>query len=894
MPYLVHNIIDFIFGRWYSARGGLNYRSTPPAALPAISWHYTKPEFRVTKRLLLTTPLLLAAFALGCADRILAPDSASEAAASMNVTVADGELFRVGTSPVVYLSYGGARYAVPDVATLYACTGSFPGIVRTVTTMPALVEGPALPQVTTNEWMSGAVPVKADESAAVYVVVGCVKSAINDLATLVALFGEAPPVASVPQQVLNHVPTGPAARTPLRRSGTLIQGPGTAEVRWVTFMGGALAVASGEALDSYCRFGADRIPESVDAAEWAAYPSRGILDVSAANCELEQPPIVRDGEIYRIAGQSALYLSQQGRAYAIPDMPTLAVCTGGHTSVVRTLPRAPALRDGGVLPSVLDHPWMAGDMAVRSEGHPAVFAVIGCARSAVPDPDTFFAVFGPSGANRTATVPDAVLASVPRTGSVRLPLRKPGTLIRTETGAEIRWVVYVGGALAVENIPLLAAHCRTAVVVVSPEEFAAYPARARLEAPETPACAPPPPPALQPDYRLPLPGGLAWQMINAVGQGNNVGIRYYAADFLPFTEGLPGQPPQQRTDVPVIAAAEGTVGHIGLDAEYGVWIMIHHRSGLSTIYAHLQPGSVRVLAGQSVVRGQELARMGSSGNTADTRLHFELRRFEEGGGSVHAPVLDQIVLEGTRFTALNAGAFYLSSNPVIFAPAAAHAVVTAPVRTIDVGAQHPFAAAGFASNFSPMATGFTWSSSAPTVAAVNEAGIVTGVEPGTAWIIAATCDVRDSVRVAVAGPATVIGTAYVAGDPAEVRPAAGQLVTVNVELDRSRVSPNGDLGAAQFKLFFDPAFVDYESMQVIAGGVGNLANAGEFSFAYASTEPTGTARTVLATVTFRTRAGLPAGAVHDFRLQFTEAPVATNFTRYSMPLTLGGRLRVWP
>jgi surface protein len=622
----------------------------------------------MTNRALLS--LILAPWlVVGCTDRLVDPERGDAARMALLAAdgTADGGFFRVGAEPAVYLAFGGSRFAIPDQATLFACTGSFPGVVRQVGTMPALTDGGTLPSVLANEWMGGEVPVNGDAGAAVYIVVGCVKAPIPDLATLFALFGEGPQVATVAQAVIDKLPMGPLARAPLRRSGTLIKGAGTAEVRWVSFMGGALAVESAEALDSYCRFGADREPDVLGAEEWAAYPATGVLGASASNCATEQPPIVRDGEIYRVAGAAEVYLAQQGRAYRIPDLPTLGVCAGGHPGVVRTLPRAPALRDGGTLPSVDTHPFMAGDLAVRAVGHPAVFAVIGCVRTAVPDPETFYAVFGPSGASRTVTVPDALLAQVPRFGTVRLPLRRPGTLIRTESGPAIHWVTYVGGSLAVPDLATLASHCRTSVVVVSPQEFAAYPARARLDAAPTP-CADPQPPALQPDFRLPLTGGLAWRVAEAAGEGNNTGLRHYALDFLPLTEGLPGSPPVARTDVPVLASAAGTVAHVGVDAEYGHWVMLTHMSGFNTIYAHLREGSVEVVAGESVARGRPLGVMGSSGAAADTRLHFELRRFEAGGGSAHQAWLDQVVLEGFPLLGYAAGGYYLSSTTAAARP----------------------------------------------------------------------------------------------------------------------------------------------------------------------------------------------------------------------------------
>jgi hypothetical protein len=623
--------------------------------------------------------LLLAVLSIACTDRLMEPE-ARQASMSGIPVPANGEFFRVMGSPTVYLSFGGVRYALPDQATLFACTGSFPGIVRTLEGSPALGDGSTLPSVSGNEWVSGAFPVKGDGDAGVYIVVGCVKNVMPDLTTLEALFGRAglDEVVTVPQTLIDALPSGPMASAPLRRPGTLLKGSGP-EVRWVTYMGGSLSIPGGEVLDSYCRFGAGRVPDEVDDAEFAAYPVNAMLPPSASNCAAEQPPIVLDGEIFRVLTGSEIYLSQRGRAFLIPDAETLAACTGANPGVVRILDREPALRSGGALPSVNVYPFMHGDRPVRSESNPAVFAVVGCARSLVPDPETFFTVFGPSGATRTEVVPDAVMAQLPGAAVVRLPLRLPGTLIRTATNAEIRWVTFVGGALSVPNTDVLRSHCRTSVVTVSADEFGAYPARARLEAAAVPACGNPSLPVLQPDFRMPLPEGLAWEMIGQPGTGANTGLRYYSVQFAPRTEGLPGQPPVEAADVPVIAAAAGTVLQIGNDAELGHSLWIDHGSGFSTIYGHLAAGSISVETGEVVLRGKLLGLMGSSGAAPTTRLHFEVRYFEQG--AAQATWLDQSVIEGRRLTSHAAGSFYLSSNRLV--PAA-----PAPANSLATGLSH--------------------------------------------------------------------------------------------------------------------------------------------------------------------------------------------------------------
>lgn len=62
----------------------------------------------------------------------------------------------------------------------------------------------------------------------------------------------------------------------------------------------------------------------------------------------------------------------------------------------------------------------------------------------------------------------------------------------------------------------------------------------------------------------------------------------------------------------------------GVDAIPGNFVLIEHAGGESSMYAHLQPGSVRVKVGDAVVAGQRIGRLGSSGNSTEPHLHFQV------------------------------------------------------------------------------------------------------------------------------------------------------------------------------------------------------------------------------------------------------------------------------
>lgn len=75
----------------------------------------------------------------------------------------------------------------------------------------------------------------------------------------------------------------------------------------------------------------------------------------------------------------------------------------------------------------------------------------------------------------------------------------------------------------------------------------------------------------------------------------------------------------------VLAADSGTVTVAGWPDNYGYGnrVMIDHGNGFVTLYAHLQ--SMYVTAGQRVNRGDAIGKMGSTGRSTGTHLHFEIR-----------------------------------------------------------------------------------------------------------------------------------------------------------------------------------------------------------------------------------------------------------------------------
>jgi murein DD-endopeptidase MepM/ murein hydrolase activator NlpD len=61
-----------------------------------------------------------------------------------------------------------------------------------------------------------------------------------------------------------------------------------------------------------------------------------------------------------------------------------------------------------------------------------------------------------------------------------------------------------------------------------------------------------------------------------------------------------------------------------INAIAGNYIAIDHGNGEFSMYAHLMPGSITVKAGDVVKAGQVMAQLGSSGNSTEPHLHFQV------------------------------------------------------------------------------------------------------------------------------------------------------------------------------------------------------------------------------------------------------------------------------
>ncbi|MGY0005681.1 M23 family metallopeptidase [Micromonospora sp. I033] len=135
------------------------------------------------------------------------------------------------------------------------------------------------------------------------------------------------------------------------------------------------------------------------------------------------------------------------------------------------------------------------------------------------------------------------------------------------------------------------------------------------------------PPGPRPLFQLPVPCGERWRL------GTYPGHDDYDIDLFPTAGEAWGRP--------VLASYAGTVTVAGINGSLGgrtpdnpkgprgrgggYWVKIDHGGKWETQYLHLlEPPLVR--AGQRVARGEQLGRVGSTGNSGAPHLHYEQHR----------------------------------------------------------------------------------------------------------------------------------------------------------------------------------------------------------------------------------------------------------------------------
>ena len=79
-----------------------------------------------------------------------------------------------------------------------------------------------------------------------------------------------------------------------------------------------------------------------------------------------------------------------------------------------------------------------------------------------------------------------------------------------------------------------------------------------------------------------------------------------------------------RHGSPILATADGVIKFAGWEKGYGKLVKIKHDFGYETRYAHLSKINVKV--GQRISQGARIGKMGNTGRSTGTHLHYEIRR----------------------------------------------------------------------------------------------------------------------------------------------------------------------------------------------------------------------------------------------------------------------------
>ncbi|RMH05151.1 MAG: M23 family metallopeptidase [Nitrospirae bacterium] len=158
----------------------------------------------------------------------------------------------------------------------------------------------------------------------------------------------------------------------------------------------------------------------------------------------------------------------------------------------------------------------------------------------------------------------------------------------------------------------------------------------------------------QPAFVTPIEGEpfRDWTIVNYVDRMSGPGILDYRGGEYTYDghAGVDFTLPHflaMDTGVNILAAADGVVSMVH-DGEYdrntsfnsrpANQVTINHGDGWETRYLHLKRSSLSVKVGDAVRAGQKIAQAGSSGNSTDAHLHFEVRR----NGGVVDPFYDAL------------------------------------------------------------------------------------------------------------------------------------------------------------------------------------------------------------------------------------------------------------
>lgn len=120
--------------------------------------------------------------------------------------------------------------------------------------------------------------------------------------------------------------------------------------------------------------------------------------------------------------------------------------------------------------------------------------------------------------------------------------------------------------------------------------------------------------------------------LSAFGWPLKSGVWYYITSYFGYRQDPLGRGYQHHSGLDiaagggnaVLAVCDGVVTTAKWHKSYGNYVVIYHGDGTSTLYAHMLNNSLTVKVGDKVKRGQQIGKVGSTGDSTGNHLHFSV------------------------------------------------------------------------------------------------------------------------------------------------------------------------------------------------------------------------------------------------------------------------------
>ena len=107
------------------------------------------------------------------------------------------------------------------------------------------------------------------------------------------------------------------------------------------------------------------------------------------------------------------------------------------------------------------------------------------------------------------------------------------------------------------------------------------------------------------------------------------------------------------TGTPIYAAGDGEVQFAGWKSGYGRFVLVKHKNGLSTAYAHASKFAKNLKVGSKVKQGDIIAYVGRTGHATGPHLHYEVRVNGKQVNPIEFKSTPSIKLSGSNLSKFN-------------------------------------------------------------------------------------------------------------------------------------------------------------------------------------------------------------------------------------------------